>query len=83
MTRHDDQVQPERLGAELDRIAEELKALAQVQGTLHELYGLVLGRDCGLKVVLRQIAAAAMDLVGARYGALGVLSEDGPADRLH
>jgi serine phosphatase RsbU (regulator of sigma subunit) len=77
MTRHDDLVRPERLGAELDRIAGELRALARAQRTLHELYALVLGRDVGLKVVLREIVAAAMDLVDARYGALGVLSDHG------
>jgi hypothetical protein len=78
MTRRDDLVQPDLgVGAELDRIAEELKALARVQQALHGLYTVVLGRDVGLEAVLRQVAAAAMDLVGARYGALGVLSEDG------
>jgi len=66
-----------RLGAELDRIAEELKTLARVQHALHELYALVLRRDVGLKAVLHQVVATAMDLVGARYGALGVLSDDG------
>lgn len=66
-----------RLGAELDRIAEELKALARVQEALHELYTSVLGRDVDLRAILYQVVATAMDLVDARYGALGVLSEDG------
>jgi serine phosphatase RsbU (regulator of sigma subunit) len=66
-----------QLGAELDRIAEQLKALARVQDGLHHLYETVLGRDVDLAVLLRQIVATAMELVDARYGALGVLNEDG------
>jgi Stage II sporulation protein E (SpoIIE)/GAF domain len=78
MTREDDVVQPDvQLGAQLDRIAEELKALARVQDALDELYTSVLGRDVGLHVVLHQIVATAVALVDARLGAVGVLSEDG------
>jgi serine phosphatase RsbU (regulator of sigma subunit) len=66
-----------QLSTELDRIADQLKALARVQDGLHQLYETVLGRDVDLDVLLRQIVATAMDLVGARYGALAVLDEDG------
>lgn len=66
-----------RMGAQLGKIAEELKALARVQEALHEVFTSVLGRDVSLRNVLRLVAATAMDLVDARYGALAVLSEDG------
>ncbi|WP_431961423.1 PP2C family protein-serine/threonine phosphatase [Actinacidiphila sp. bgisy160] len=65
-----------RLGTELERIADQLKALARVQDELHELYEAVLGREAGLSDVLKLVVSTAMDLVGARYGALGVLHED-------
>jgi len=78
MTRRGDLAQPDVcMSAQLGRIAEELKALAHVQEALHELYKSVLGRDMGLRAVLRQVVVTAMDLADARYGALGVLSEDG------
>jgi hypothetical protein len=66
-----------QLSAELDRIADQLRALARVQDGLHQLYETVLGRDVDLNVLLRQIVVTAMDLVDARYGALGVLDKDG------
>lgn len=66
-----------RLGAQLGWIAEELKAFARVQEALHDLYTAVLGHDVSLQAVLREIAETAMELVNARYGALGVLSADG------
>ncbi|MFJ2029323.1 PP2C family protein-serine/threonine phosphatase [Streptosporangium sp. NPDC087985] len=66
-----------RLGAELEQIAEQLRSLAQAQDQLHDLYEAVLSRDVELSVVLRLIVATAMELVGARYGALGVLDEKG------
>ncbi|MDW4909232.1 GAF domain-containing SpoIIE family protein phosphatase [Streptomyces sp. ADMS] len=66
-----------RLGAELERIAEQLRSLARAQDELHDLYEAVLSRDVELPVVLSLIVSTAMDLVGARYGALGVLDENG------
>ncbi|MFJ9030442.1 PP2C family protein-serine/threonine phosphatase [Streptomyces sp. NPDC102274] len=66
-----------RLGAELERIAEQLTSLARAQDRLHDLYEAVLGRDVDLPVLLRLIVETAMELVGARYGALGVLNESG------
>ncbi|MEO3809837.1 GAF domain-containing SpoIIE family protein phosphatase [Sphaerisporangium sp. B11E5] len=66
-----------RLGAELEQIAEQLRSLARAQDELHDLYEAVLSRDVELPVVLGLIVSTAMDLVGARYGALGVLDETG------
>ncbi|ARF53361.1 PP2C family protein-serine/threonine phosphatase [Streptomyces gilvosporeus] len=66
-----------RLGVELELIAEQLRSLARAQDRLHDLYEAVLGRDVDLPVVLQLIVDTAMELVGARYGALGVLAEDG------
>jgi serine phosphatase RsbU (regulator of sigma subunit)/transcriptional regulator with XRE-family HTH domain len=77
-TPHDDLVQlAMTMGPQLGRIAEELKVLARVQDALRELYSSVLGQDVGLHAVLRQVVTTAMELVDARYGALGVLSKDG------
>ncbi|WP_051370496.1 GAF domain-containing SpoIIE family protein phosphatase [Streptomyces sp. 142MFCol3.1] len=69
-----------RLGVELERIAEQLRALARAQDELHDLYEAVLSREVDLSVVLELIISTAMELVGARYGALGVL--DGKGERL-
>ncbi|MFG3588735.1 PP2C family protein-serine/threonine phosphatase [Streptomyces sp. NPDC047990] len=66
-----------RLGTELAQIAEQLVALARGQNRLHELYEAVISRDQDLSDVLELIVRTAMDLVGARYGALGVLDESG------
>ncbi|MGY5032676.1 PP2C family protein-serine/threonine phosphatase [Streptomyces sp. 900116325] len=78
----DDPQQPDpglrlRLGTELERIAEQLRSLARTQDRLHDLYEAVLSRDVELPVVLGLIVSTAMELVGARYGALGVLDEQG------
>ncbi|MFJ7904678.1 hypothetical protein ACIQ6V_30045 [Streptomyces sp. NPDC096198] len=40
-----------RLGAELERIAEQLRALARAQDELHDLYEAVLSREVELSVV--------------------------------
>lgn len=66
-----------RLGAELEQIAEQLRSLARAQDQLHDLYEAVLSRNVELSVVLGLIVSTAMNLVGARYGALGVLDEKG------
>ncbi|MFB7225370.1 PP2C family protein-serine/threonine phosphatase [Streptomyces sp. NPDC056227] len=68
---------PLRLGTELELIAEQLRSLARAQDRLHDLYEAVLGRNVDLPVVLQLIVDTAMELVGARYGALGVLDEKG------
>ncbi|MFQ3555210.1 SpoIIE family protein phosphatase [Streptomyces gramineus] len=66
-----------RLGTELAQIAEQLVVLARGQNRLHELYEAVISRDQDLSDVLELIVRTAMDLVGARYGALGVLDDAG------
>ncbi|MFC5203857.1 PP2C family protein-serine/threonine phosphatase [Streptomyces kaempferi] len=66
-----------RLGTELAQIAEQLVALARGQNRLNELYEAVISRDQDLSDVLELIVRTAMDMVGARYGALGVLDESG------
>ncbi|MFF9126428.1 PP2C family protein-serine/threonine phosphatase [Streptomyces sp. NPDC014889] len=68
-----------RLDAELGRIDEQLRALA---GAKHRVQGLLeavvaITREVELPAVLHRIVTTAMDLVGARYGALGVLDESG------
>ncbi|MFF7687511.1 PP2C family protein-serine/threonine phosphatase [Streptomyces syringium] len=52
---------------------------ARVQERMRGLLGSVLAisGELELPVVLRRIVTTAMDLVGARYGALGVLDEEG------
>jgi len=78
MTRQDDLVRRGvPVGAQLGRIADELKVLARVQDALRELYTSVLGQDVGLETVLRQIVTTAIDMVHARYGVLVVLNEEG------
>ncbi|WP_235967191.1 PP2C family protein-serine/threonine phosphatase [Herbidospora solisilvae] len=66
-----------RLGDELNRIAEQLSSLARAQDRLNDMYEAVLSRDIDLSVVLELIVSTATNLVGARYGALGVLDETG------
>ncbi|MER7967405.1 GAF domain-containing SpoIIE family protein phosphatase [Streptomyces sp. NPDC096080] len=66
-----------RLGTELAQIADQLIVLARGQNRLHELYEAVISRDQDLSDVLRLIVRTAMDLVEARYGALGVLDDRG------
>lgn len=69
----------ERLRAELARIDEQLRSLLdamdRVQGLLDAVVS--ISREVELPAVLNRIVTTAMDLVGARYGALGVLDESG------
>ncbi|MER6733124.1 PP2C family protein-serine/threonine phosphatase [Streptomyces puniciscabiei] len=69
----------ERLRSELSRIDEQLRALLSSMDRLQGLLDAVLAisREVELSAVLRRIVTTAMDLVGARYGALGVLDESG------
>ncbi|MEU1376947.1 SpoIIE family protein phosphatase [Streptomyces triculaminicus] len=68
-----------RLDAELGRIDEQLRALTAARDRLQGLLGAVVAitRELELPAVLHRIVTTAMDLVGARYGALGVLDESG------
>jgi signal transduction histidine kinase len=62
-----------------DRADDVLAAQGRLRGLLHAT-ALVAG-ELSLPVVLRQIVAAARDLVGARYAALGVLGRDGELEQ--
>ncbi|MGI5440954.1 PP2C family protein-serine/threonine phosphatase [Streptomyces shenzhenensis] len=66
-----------RLDAELGRIEEQLRALAAAKERIQDLLDAVVAitREVELPAVLRRIVTTAMELVGAHYGALGVLDE--------
>ncbi|WP_079165647.1 PP2C family protein-serine/threonine phosphatase [Streptomyces sp. NRRL S-31] len=68
-----------RLRSELVRIDEQLRALLSSMDRLQGLLDAVvaISREVELHAVLHRIVTTAMDLVGARYGALGVLDESG------
>ncbi|BCM64868.1 MULTISPECIES: PP2C family protein-serine/threonine phosphatase [Streptomyces] len=68
-----------RLDTELGRIDEQLRALAAAKDRVQSLLDAVvtITREVELPAVLHRIVTTAMDLVGARYGALGVLDESG------
>ncbi|MFJ4845730.1 MULTISPECIES: PP2C family protein-serine/threonine phosphatase [unclassified Streptomyces] len=65
----------------LERISTELNDLARAQRRLQLLMAamLAISRELDLEVVLSRIVSAAVDVVGARYGALGVLDAKGEA----
>ncbi|MBW1598025.1 PP2C family protein-serine/threonine phosphatase [Streptomyces sp. JJ38] len=71
-----------RLNTELDRIDAQLRALTEAKDRIQGLLEAVVAitREVELPAVLHRIVTTAMDLVGARYGALGVL--DDPGERL-
>ncbi|MGW5665948.1 GAF domain-containing protein, partial [Streptomyces sp. NPDC003758] len=68
-----------RLRDELARIDEQLRALVAAMDRLQGLLDAVvaISREVELPGVLNRIVTTAMELVGARYGALGVLDESG------
>ncbi|MGW7001232.1 PP2C family protein-serine/threonine phosphatase [Streptomyces sp. NPDC054933] len=68
-----------RLDAELGRIDEQMRALAAAKDRIQGLLDAVVAitRELELPAVLHRVVTTAMDLVGARYGALGVLDESG------
>lgn len=68
-----------RLDELLDELQIRLDSARQRQDRLHSLLEAVLsvGSELGLPQVLRRIVEAATDLVDARYGALGVIGENG------
>ncbi|MGW7367687.1 PP2C family protein-serine/threonine phosphatase [Streptomyces sp. NPDC054841] len=67
------------LDGQLDQISAQLRGLARTRDRLQALLDAVMAvsRELELPVVLDRIVTAAMDLVQARYGALGVLDEQG------
>ena len=78
---------PDAPRAHLDSVIEQLVAAAELvlktQGRLRSL--LEASRDVAseieLPVVLRRIISAAVELVGARYGAIGVIAADGSLEQ--
>ncbi|GHB48165.1 hypothetical protein GCM10010377_43790 [Streptomyces viridiviolaceus] len=68
-----------RLRAELGRIDEQLRAMLDAMDRLQGLLDAVvaISREVELPAVLHRIVTTAMDLVGARYGAMGVLDASG------
>ncbi|ANP56523.1 hypothetical protein AVL59_15320 [Streptomyces griseochromogenes] len=68
-----------RLRSELGRIDEQLRSLLSSMDRLQGLLDAVvaISREVELQAVLHRIVTTAMDLVGARYGALGVLNQSG------
>ncbi|MFE7901171.1 PP2C family protein-serine/threonine phosphatase [Streptomyces sp. NPDC057424] len=68
-----------RLRTELDRIDEQLHGLLDAMDRMQGLLDAVvaISREVELPAVLHRIVTTAMDLVGARYGALGVLNATG------
>ncbi|MCZ4604034.1 SpoIIE family protein phosphatase [Streptomyces sp. Lzd4kr] len=68
-----------RLDDQLEHIAEQLRELAVAKDRLQGLLDAVLtiSQEMDLPTVLHRIVTTAMDLVGARYGALGVLDDSG------
>ncbi|HEV2777848.1 MAG TPA: GAF domain-containing protein [Actinophytocola sp.] len=65
----------ELLGEVQDRLAEIVKTRDRLQGLLDAV--LAVGAGLELEGTLQRIIQTAVQLVDARYGALGVLSEDG------
>ncbi|MFE2383067.1 PP2C family protein-serine/threonine phosphatase [Streptomyces misionensis] len=68
-----------RLRAELGRMDEQMRSLLEAMDRLQGLLDAVVAitRENELPSVLYRIVTTAMDLVGARYGALGVLAPSG------
>ncbi|WP_228473784.1 PP2C family protein-serine/threonine phosphatase [Streptomyces calidiresistens] len=64
---------------QLEGIAQQLRELARAKDRLQGLLSAVvaIGGDLDLPTVLHRIVTTAMDLAGARYGALGVLAPSG------
>ncbi|WP_210481211.1 GAF domain-containing sensor histidine kinase [Naasia sp. SYSU D00948] len=78
---------PELPRSELERAIQELvdkaSSVLSTQGRLRSLLAAAraINQNLDLPVVLRSIAQAAVDLVGARYGALAVIGPDGDLEQ--
>ncbi|MFF4351248.1 GAF domain-containing protein [Streptomyces sp. NPDC001530] len=68
-----------RLDALLEELQDQVKRVRGTQNRVHTLLDAVLaiGSDLDLDVVLHQIVESAVQLVDCRYGALGVLGDEG------
>jgi signal transduction histidine kinase len=67
----------------LDNLVERARDVLKIQGRLRSLLNAnqAIIEHLDLPVVLERIVAAAVDLVGARYGALGVVAADGSLEQ--
>jgi signal transduction histidine kinase len=72
-----------RLGELLGEVQERLEEIAGIRDRMDGLLDAVLAVSSGLDLdaTLRQVVRAAMELVDARYGALGVLGDNGSLAR--
>ncbi|MGW3046283.1 sensor histidine kinase [Kitasatospora sp. NPDC001159] len=72
-----------RLDGVLEELQTRLDALRDTRDRIRDLLGAVLavGRELDLGQALRQIVEAAVTLVDAEFGALGVIGEDGRFSR--
>ncbi len=81
-TPHSSQMLPELRSLKLETLLRELVDRAQevidAENRVHRLLGAVVtvASDLSLPDVLRRIVQSALDLVGAEYGALGVIGHD-------
>lgn len=68
-----------RLDALLEDLQEQVRRVRDTQNRVHTLLDAVLtiGSDLDLDVVLHRIVESAVQLVDCRYGALGVLGDEG------
>jgi len=78
---------PDLPRSQLEKVIEELVGTAQnvlqTQGRLRSLLSAsrIVSGELDLPVVLRRIVEAGVDLVGARYGAVGVIAPDGTLEQ--
>ncbi|MFH8813473.1 histidine kinase, partial [Streptomyces hygroscopicus] len=68
-----------RLDELLEGLQRQVARVRAARDRVHTLLDavLVIGSDLELEVVLQRIVESAVSLVDARYGALGVLGEEG------
>ncbi len=72
--------EPDAAGREpMSRVREQLDELLAARDQMAQLVRVIveIGSDLDLDVTLRRIVSAAMELTGARYGALGIRGSDG------
>ena len=65
----------------LDRVGEVVTSRERLRALLDAVVG--IGTDLDLRSTLQRIVESACELVGARYGALGVIGPDRDAHRVH
>lgn len=67
----------------IDELVQKAQSVLQTQGRLRDLLAATraITEDLDVEVVLRRITQAAVDLAGARFGALGVIGPDGMLER--